>query len=72
MGEYIKAKRGILESNMSERILKSNISILEAFNDVRNNQSLAHDNIVLNKIESKFIFNSVVNAIKFLRAVEEA
>lgn len=72
MGEYIKAKRGILESNMSERILKSNISILEAFNDVRNNQSLARDNIVLNKIESKFIFNSVINAIKFLRAVEEA
>ncbi|MHA3061089.1 hypothetical protein ACX1N5_02045, partial [Acinetobacter sp. ANC 4636] len=46
MGEYIKAKRGVLESEMSERILKSNISILEAFNDVRNNQSLAHDNIV--------------------------
>ncbi|PVZ90049.1 abortive infection family protein [Serratia sp. S1B] len=71
MGEYIKAKRGVLESEMSERILKSNISILEAFNSVRNNQSLAHDNIVLNKIESKFIFNSVINAIKFLKAVEE-
>ena len=72
MGEYIKALRnnGILESNMSERILKSNISILEAFNDVRNHQSLAHDNTVLNKVESKFIFNSVINAIKFLRALE--
>lgn len=50
---------------MLERILKSNISILEAFNEVRNNQSLAHDNTPLNKSESKFIFNSVVNAIKF-------
>jgi hypothetical protein len=28
---------------MAMRILKSSISILEAFNDVRNNQSLAHD-----------------------------
>ncbi|WP_290446884.1 abortive infection family protein [Acinetobacter lwoffii] len=63
-------KKGKLESDMSERILKSNISILEAFNDVRNNQSLAHDNTPLNKIESKFIFNSVVNAIKFLRENE--
>lgn len=72
LGEYIKdlKKKGKLESGMSERILKSNISILEAFNDVRNNQSLAHDNMPLNKIESKFIFNSVVNAIKFLREIE--
>ena len=72
LGEYIKElkKKEKLESNMSERILKSNISILEAFNDVRNNQSLAHDNKPLNKAESKFIFNSVVNAIKFLRETE--
>ena len=72
LGEYIKElkKKEKLESNMSERILKSNISILEAFNDVRNNQSLAHDNKPLNKVESKFIFNSVVNAIKFLREIE--
>lgn len=72
LGEQIKdlKKKGKLESDMSERILKSNISILEAFNDVRNNQSLAHDNTPLNKIESKFIFNSVVNAIKFLRENE--
>ncbi|WP_104473021.1 abortive infection family protein [Acinetobacter indicus] len=72
LGEYIKVlkKKGKLESSMAERILKSNISILEAFNDVRNNQSLAHDNKPLNKIESKFIFNSVVNAIKFLRENE--
>ncbi len=72
LGEYIKdlKKKEKLESNMSERILKSNISILEAFNDVRNNQSLAHDNKPLNKVESKFIFNSVVKAIKFLREIE--
>ena len=32
---------------MTMRILKSSISVLEAFNDVRNSQSLAHDNPVL-------------------------
>ncbi len=73
LGEYIKClrDRNLLESSMAERILKSNISILEAFNDVRNNQSLAHDNSTLNKLESRFIFNSIVNTIKFLRSLEE-
>ncbi len=72
IGEYIKTlkQRELLESVMSERILKSNISILEAFNDVRNNQSLAHDNQTLNKLERKFIFNSVINAIRFLKNIE--
>lgn len=32
---------------MSERIIKSSISIFEAMNDLRNNKSLAHDNPTL-------------------------
>ena len=42
IGEYVKRLRedGHLESEMTERILKSSISVLEAFNGVRNNQSL--------------------------------
>ena len=49
-GEYVRALRagGHLESEMTERILKSSISVLEAFNDVRNHKSLAHDNPILN------------------------
>jgi hypothetical protein len=45
-GEYVKCLRGNghLESEMTVRILKSSISVRDAFNDVRNNQSLAHDN----------------------------
>ena len=40
-GEYVKSLRdnGHIESPMTERILKSSISTLEAFNHVRNNQS---------------------------------
>jgi hypothetical protein len=43
-GEYLRTLRegNHLESAMTERILKSSISVLEAFNDVRNNKSLAH------------------------------
>jgi len=73
MGEYIKAlkQEGILKSEMTERILKSSISLLEAFNHVRNEQSLAHDNRILGYNESLLIFNQVASVIRFLRALEE-
>lgn len=66
-GEYVKAlqSRGYIESEMTCRILKSSISTLEAFNEVRNNQSLAHDNSVLNYAEAILIFSHVTSAITF-------
>jgi hypothetical protein len=57
---------------MTERILKSSISVLEAFNDVRNERSLAHDNPVLNYDESLLIFNHVSSSIRFLTSLEES
>jgi hypothetical protein len=54
----------------TDRILKSSISVLEAFNDVRNEQSLAQDNPVLNYDESLLIFNHVANSIRFLKNLE--
>jgi len=56
---------------MTERILKSSISVLDAFNDVRNNKSFAHDNPILNYHESILIFNDVSNVIKFLESIED-
>jgi len=56
---------------MTARILKSAISVLEAFNDVRNNQSLAHDNPILNYDESLLIFNHVASSVRFIRTLEE-
>ena len=55
---------------MAERILRSSISVLESFNHVRNNQSLAHDNPVLNYDEAVLIFNHVTASIRFLRSLE--
>jgi hypothetical protein len=71
-GEYVKylRKNRFIESEMTERILKSSISILESFNDVRNYKSLAHDNPILNYHESVLIFNNVSSAIKFIEAIE--
>ena len=56
---------------MTERILKSSISILEKFNEVRNNQSLVHDNVVLNYEESLLIFNHITASIRFISKLEE-
>jgi hypothetical protein len=71
-GEYVKRLRELkhIESEMTLRILKSSISTLEAFNDVRNNQSLAHDNPILNYDEALLIFNHVASSIRFLRSLE--
>ncbi len=72
-GEYVKQLRGEghLQSEMTVRILKSSISVLEAFNDVRNYQSLAHDNPILNHEESLLIFNHVASSIRFIRSLED-
>jgi len=71
-GSYVKylVNENLIESDMTERILKSSISVLEAFNNVRNNQSFAHDNPILNYNESILIFNDVSNVIKFIESIE--
>jgi hypothetical protein len=72
MGEYVKKLRvaGLLDSTMAERILKSSISVLEAFNDVRNNQSLAHDNDMLARGEAQLIVEHIASLVRFIDAVE--
>jgi hypothetical protein len=73
VGEYVKTLKneGLIESEMTERILKSTISIMEAFNRVRNDQSFAHDNQVLSYNESLLIFGHVTSLIRFIEAMEK-
>lgn len=72
-GKYVKfiVANQKIESLMAERILKYSINVLEAFNDIRNNKSFAHDNPILNYEESVLIFNNVTNSLKFIESVEE-
>ena len=72
VGEYVKIlkKKEYLDSDMSERILKSSISTLDSFNKVRNEQSLAHDNRILNYDEALLIYSHVASAIRFIEALE--
>lgn len=71
-GVYIKFLRNndLIESEMTERILKYAISILDAFNFVRNNKSFAHDNDILNYNESMLIFKNISSIIAFVESVE--
>ena len=73
-GKYVKKlnELNLIESPMTERILKSSISVFDAFNDVRNNKSLAHDNPVLNRNESLLIFQHVTSAIRFVWTLEQS
>lgn len=72
VGEYVRhlKKRGEIASEMTERILKSSISTLEAFNQVRNDQSLAHDNPLLNYDESILIYKHVMSVLEFINTIE--
>lgn len=71
-GEYVKSLRqaGLIESEMTQKILKSSLSTFEGSNEVRNERTLAHDNPILNYEESLLIFNHVASSIRFLRALE--
>ena len=70
---YVKEleKKGLVESDITLLIVKSNISILEKFNYIRNNQSLAHDNEILNSDESIFIINNIINLLHFIDKLEK-
>jgi len=72
-GEFVKSLRakGLIETDMAERILKSNISILDAFNKVRNEHSQAHDNSIVSYQEALLIFNNVVSMIRYLDVIEK-
>jgi hypothetical protein len=71
-GEYIKHLRrlNIIETEITEFILKSNISILDKLNHARNQRSLAHDNELLTPHEAAFIVSSISNLVKFIEDVE--
>lgn len=70
-GKY--RKKLVSERNLhefSDRALKSSISLLDSFNDLRNNHSLAHDNEILGPVEARFIFSSISAILVLIRTLE--
>lgn len=71
VGKYVKAlqaERAL--SDMSVQIIKNANGVFDKFNHLRNNQSLAHDNEIVDKAEARFIFDSVSALLRFVKAVD--
>jgi hypothetical protein len=73
VGKYVKAVHAEKPlQEMTLQILKNAIGVFDKFNQVRNNQSLAHDNDILHKAEARFIFDSVSAVLRFVKSVDVA
>lgn len=72
VGKYAKALKASRNlTQMSERIIKSSISTFEAMNDIRNNNSFAHDKEILVPMdEAKFIYDSVTALLRFIKTID--
>ncbi len=70
-GLYVKTLESQkLLHGMSLKIMKSSLSVFEEFNHVRNNKTFAHDNEVLDAAEARYVFESICNLLRLIRAIE--
>jgi hypothetical protein len=67
--KYYK-QNSILQSEFVSVTMQYSISIFEKFNDIRNNKSFAHDNEVLNIIESEYVVKTMANLLEFIDKIE--
>jgi hypothetical protein len=71
VGRYVKQLEAERELRpVTKQIMKNCIGIFQSYNDVRNSHSFAHDNIVVEKEEARFIFETVVSMLRFVRSIE--
>jgi hypothetical protein len=55
---------------ISDKIMKSTVETFELYNGIRNNESLAHDNTLVESNEARFIFDGIVNMLRFVKTIE--
>ena len=72
LGQYLATPRRNAKAHhpVSFKIMRGAIETLELFNDVRNNRSLAHDNTLIERAEARFVFEAIVNILRFVKATE--
>jgi len=70
-GKYVKAIQSEAKiRDVSLKIMKSAISVFDSYNQIRNNESFAHDNELIDRSEARFIFDSITNILRFVKAFE--
>jgi hypothetical protein len=72
-GKYVKVliKKNLIETEMSDKILAYFTNVMDAYNKVRNNHSLAHDNQLISKNEATFILRILSAMVSFIRGIED-
>ena len=66
------SENSLIESDFSVQALKTCISMFEKYNNVRNNQSYAHTNSVLKKVEAEFIVKTISDILVFIDTLERS
>lgn len=56
----------VFQSDFSEQAIKTSISLFDKYNSIRNNQSFAHDNEILNKKEATLAIRIMAATIDFI------
>ena len=72
LGQYLSPARRNAKSHhpVSFEIMTGAVKTFEMFNNVRNDRSLAHDNVLIDRAEARFIFDAIVNVLRFIKATE--
>ena len=68
--KYYK-KNNCFQSDFSEQVLKTSISLFDKYNNIRNDQSYAHDNEILNKSEAMLAARIMTATLDFIYEFEE-
>lgn len=71
LAKYYKQNK-IITSEFSQKAIKMSISLFEAFNDIRNNNSLAHDNILLKKDDATYVVRIMGALIDYINCIENS
>lgn len=50
--------------------IQNSISLFDKYNSIRNNQSFAHDNEILENIEAEFVIKNMANVLVFIDRIE--
>ena len=60
----------VFESPFTALAIQNSISLFDAYNSIRNNQSYAHDNDILGTMEASFAVKTMANLVTFIDGVE--
>ena len=63
-------KDSLFQSTFTMFAIQNSISLFDKYNAIRNNQSYAHDNTILDSMEAEFAIRTMANLITFLDKVE--